>query len=108
MRLADVLAMLLVNEDRDPVLEQALVYQALARALLEGLLAGVRVKGPKGEEPRYVAAYLDLPTGQVRFRLTPHHRGWDGHSRMVRDDRILAYLDSQPEATPPLGETRCE
>lgn len=103
MRLADVLAMLLLNETRDEVLQQALVYQALARALLEGLPAGVNVEGRRWtDDPDHAVAYIDLPGGQVRFRLAPYRRGWDGHSRAERDARIAAYVALMAEQPPPL------
>lgn len=74
-------------------LRNALVYVAIATAVNAGYRVGF---APDTEEPGWVVAYIDLPTGQVSWHLPEYPAAWDGHTTVQKYERIAAFAAPAP------------
>jgi hypothetical protein len=69
-----------------------LVFEAVELALVLGYDAGVAID-PK--DPSWPVAYIELPTGQVSWRMPQHPHPWDGHTTAEKYRRLRAYTKNR-------------
>lgn len=84
--LADILASIEEHE-ASPVTRYQLVLHAVCRAIDDGLEAGFR---SASGDPDQLAAFIELPTGQVSWPIPQHVHEFDGHA-VRHHDRIHAF-----------------
>lgn len=88
--LRSMLAIIVRNDDLgDYQRRNEAIYQALAEAATLGYPHGIRLDP---DQPDWPVAYIDLPTGQVSWRLPAYPGAWDGHNRDMQHARIQAFL----------------
>jgi hypothetical protein len=80
---------LLEERDQDHEVRPVLVLTALGMAAMAGLETGIRVDPADPDRP---VAYVELPTGQVSWRMPAHQRPYDGHTTAEKYARIKAYV----------------
>lgn len=86
--LSEKLHTILAAGDNYP-LRNSRIISAVNLAQRAGYPAGFRVAP---EDPRWVEALIELPTGQVSWLLPQHVHVWDGHTPEQRTERINAFL----------------
>lgn len=89
LHLAHVLTLIEQN-DANYDRRYGLVFRALSIALQLGYTAGVRID-PK--EPDWPVVFIELPTGQVTWHVTPHPVEWDNHTTEEKYQRVRAYTE---------------
>jgi hypothetical protein len=70
------------------------IFHALVDALYLGYPGGVRVDP---NDPEWSVVYIELPTGQVSWRVPQHVKPWDYHSTEEKYERIHRYREYAQE-----------
>lgn len=78
------------------------ILEALSYAEQCEFNAGIRFNP---QFPEYPIAYIELPTGQVSWRLPAHEEPWDGHTPEQKQNRIRAYIDHWGLIAPSCSDT---
>lgn len=66
------------------------IYKAMAEAMYLTYRVGIRIDP---SEPEWPVAFIELPTGQVSWRLEQHLKEWDGHTLTEKYERIKRFVD---------------
>lgn len=77
-----------MTEEQAYAVRNAFVYQALAQAAAVDFPYGIQ---PDPNDPAWVIAFIELPTGQVSWHLPCYVGEWDGHTTAEKYHRVRAF-----------------
>lgn len=81
----------IVRLDTEDDQRNRMIWRAIPMAHGAGLHAGVRIALAEPESP---VAFIELPQGQVSWRLPQHERPWDRHTTQQKIARIRAFRNA--------------
>lgn len=85
------LLQLIVDNDKNYITRNHLIYEAMVEAMRQGFQAGVR--NPGEHCPGWLVVFIGLPTGQISWHVPEYPDAWDNHTTEEKFDRIEKFVE---------------